>query len=113
MSFRRTIKIEYRFHSLEVQKQFYLPSIPPVISSDPYYRCCLCLATVVPEMGVRVGIDVGENAIVQYGWSTKSYTLIEDNLSNETNYRNGGDAQYHIDNKEAVRSTSDNSDSIK
>ncbi|MGC1132977.1 MAG: hypothetical protein WA941_09140, partial [Nitrososphaeraceae archaeon] len=76
--------------------------INPILNDNDY-----------PEMGVRVGIDVGENVIFQYGWSTNSYTLIEDNLSNETNYRNGGDAQYHIDNKEAVRSTSDNSDSIK
>jgi adenylate cyclase len=31
------------------------------------------------EMGVRVGIDVGENVVVQYGWSTNSYSLIEEN----------------------------------
>jgi adenylate cyclase len=31
-----------------------------------------------PEMGVRVGIDVGENAIVQYGWATHTYTIEED-----------------------------------
>jgi adenylate cyclase len=24
-----------------------------------------------PEMGVRVGIDVGENVVVQYGWGTR------------------------------------------
>ncbi|MGH9977874.1 MAG: adenylate/guanylate cyclase domain-containing protein [Nitrososphaeraceae archaeon] len=77
--------------------------INPILNDNDY-----------PEMGVRVGIDVGENVIVQYGWSTNSYTLIEDNHhSNDTNYRIGGDAKYYNDNKEVVRSTSDNSDSIK
>jgi adenylate cyclase len=76
--------------------------INPILNDNDY-----------PEMGVRVGVDVGENVVVQYGWSTNSYSLIEDNFSNETNYRNGGDVQYYIDNKEVVRSTSDNSDSIK
>ena len=77
--------------------------INPILNDNDY-----------PEMGVRVGIDVGENVIVQYGWSTNSYTLIEDNHhSNETNSRNCGDAKYNIDNKEVVRSTSDNRDSIK
>ena len=28
-----------------------------------------------PEMGVRVGIDAGENVVVQYGWSTNSYAI--------------------------------------
>ena len=28
-----------------------------------------------PEMGVRVGIDVGDNAIVQYGWATHTYAV--------------------------------------
>lgn len=70
--------------------------INPILNDNDY-----------PEMGVRVGIDVGENMVVQYGWSTNSYTLIEAK-SNETNYPNGKDAQYYIDNKEAVRSTSDN-----
>jgi adenylate cyclase len=32
-----------------------------------------------PEMGVRVGIDVGENAVVQYGWASHTYTIEEDN----------------------------------
>lgn len=77
--------------------------INPILNDNDY-----------PEMGVRVGVDVGENVVVQYGWSTNSYSLIEDNHhSNETNYRNGRDAQYYIDNKEVVRSTSDNSDCIK
>ncbi|MPZ05431.1 MAG: hypothetical protein GEU26_03280 [Nitrososphaeraceae archaeon] len=77
--------------------------INPILNDNDY-----------PEMGVRVGVDVGENVVVQYGWSTDSYSLIEDNHhSNETNYRNGRDAQYYIDNKEVVRSTSDNSDCIK
>ena len=28
-----------------------------------------------PEMGVRVGIDVGENVVVQYGWGTHLSTV--------------------------------------
>ena len=28
-----------------------------------------------PEMSVRIGIDVGENAVVQYGWTTHIYKL--------------------------------------
>ncbi|MDQ3869323.1 MAG: adenylate/guanylate cyclase domain-containing protein [Thermoproteota archaeon] len=28
-----------------------------------------------PEMSVRIGIDVGENAVVQYGWTTHTYKL--------------------------------------
>ena len=44
---------------------------------------------------------------------TNSYTLIETNHSNETNYLKGKDAQYYIDNKEAVRLTSDNGGRIK
>ena len=28
-----------------------------------------------PEMGVRVGIDVGENVVVQYGLDTRTYTI--------------------------------------
>src|SRR5215216_6574503 len=27
-----------------------------------------------PEMGVRVGIDVGKNIVVQYGWDNRTYT---------------------------------------
>lgn len=27
-----------------------------------------------PEMGVRVGIDIGENIVVQYGWDNRTYT---------------------------------------
>ncbi|MGH9952375.1 MAG: adenylate/guanylate cyclase domain-containing protein, partial [Nitrososphaeraceae archaeon] len=77
--------------------------INPILNDNDY-----------PEMGVRVGIDVGENVIVQYGWSTNSYTLIEDNHhSNDTNYRIGEEVQYYIGDKEVVRSTSDNSDTIK
>jgi class 3 adenylate cyclase len=26
-----------------------------------------------PEMGVRIGIDVGESMVIQYGWSTRTY----------------------------------------
>jgi class 3 adenylate cyclase len=28
-----------------------------------------------PEMGVRIGIDVGENIVVQYGWGNRTYTI--------------------------------------
>jgi adenylate cyclase len=28
-----------------------------------------------PELGVRVGIDIGENLIVQYGWATHTYVI--------------------------------------
>jgi adenylate cyclase len=61
-----------------------------------------------PEMGIRIGIDIGENVIVQYGWSTNSYALIEEIHGNEPDSHNGKDAQDYIDNKEAVvRSTTD------
>jgi adenylate cyclase len=30
-----------------------------------------------PEMGVRIGIDVGENIVVQYGWSNRTYTTMK------------------------------------
>ena len=77
--------------------------INPILNENDY-----------PEMGVRVGIDVGENVVVQYGWSTNSYALIEKNHhSNEANYLKGKDAQYCIDNKETVRLTSDNGSRIK
>jgi adenylate cyclase len=70
--------------------------INPILNDNDY-----------PEMGVRVGIDVGENVIVQYGWSTNSYTLIEDtHHSNETNYRIG-EVQYYIGDKEVVSSIAD------
>ncbi|MGH9987792.1 MAG: adenylate/guanylate cyclase domain-containing protein, partial [Nitrososphaeraceae archaeon] len=67
--------------------------INPILNDNDY-----------PEMGVRVGIDVGENVVVQYGWSTNSYALIEENHSNEIDDSNG-DAQYYSHNKEAVSST--------
>jgi adenylate cyclase len=78
--------------------------INPILNENDY-----------PEMGVRVGVDAGENVVVQYGWSTNSYTLIEDKSANEkTNSRNGDKyTQYHIDKKRDVRSTLSNSDSIK
>ena len=28
-----------------------------------------------PELGVRVGIDIGENVVVQYGWATHTYSI--------------------------------------
>jgi adenylate cyclase len=62
------------------------------------------------EMGVRVGIDVGENVVVQYGWSTNSYALIEENHDNETDTHNGEDVQYYFENKDIARSTSDSDD---
>jgi adenylate cyclase len=30
-----------------------------------------------PEMGVRIGVDVGENIVVQYGLDTHTYTILE------------------------------------
>jgi class 3 adenylate cyclase len=77
--------------------------INPILNDNDY-----------PEMGVRVGIDVGENVVVQYGWSTNSYTLIEMNHDNETDSCNDKDAQNYIDNKDVVSSiTRDNSGSNK
>ena len=75
--------------------------INPILNDNDY-----------PEMGVRVGIDVGENIVVQYGWSTNSYLLIEENHDNETDGHIDNDAQYYIDNKDVVSSiTKDNSGS--
>jgi adenylate cyclase len=78
--------------------------INPILNDNDY-----------PEMGVRIGIDAGENVVVQYGWSTNSYTLIEENHVNDTDIRNGEDAQYYINNNEVVSSitTTDSGDSIK
>jgi hypothetical protein len=67
--------------------------INPILNDNDY-----------PEMGVRVGIDVGENVVVQYGWSTNSYTLGEENHDNGTDSHNDKDTQSYIDNKEIVRS---------
>jgi adenylate cyclase len=75
--------------------------INPILNDNDY-----------PEMGVRVGIDVGENVVIQYGWSTNSYTLIEENHDNETDSHNDKDSQYYIDNEDVVSSiTKDNSGS--
>jgi adenylate cyclase len=76
--------------------------INPILNDNDY-----------PEMGVRVGIEVGENVVVQYGWSTNSYSLIEENHDNEIDSHNDKDAQYYIDNKEVVRSITDNSVTTK
>jgi adenylate cyclase len=76
--------------------------INPILNDNDY-----------PEMGIRVGIDVGENVVVQYGWSTNSYSLMEENHDNESDSHNDKDAQYYIDNKEVVRSITDNSVTIK
>lgn len=76
--------------------------INPILNDNDY-----------PEMGIRVGIDAGENVVVQYGWSTNSYTLIEDKSVNETDSRNGENTQCYIDTKRVISSTLDNSDSIK
>jgi class 3 adenylate cyclase len=35
-----------------------------------------------PEMGVRIGIDVGENIVVQYGWSNRTYTTMKSKQKN-------------------------------
>jgi adenylate cyclase len=32
-----------------------------------------------PEMGVRVGVDLGENVVVQYGWGAHAYTIEKKN----------------------------------
>jgi len=42
--------------------------INPILNDNDY-----------PEMGVRIGIDVGESMVVQYGWSTNAYTIIHGN----------------------------------
>jgi adenylate cyclase len=73
--------------------------INPILNDNDY-----------PEMGVRVGIDVGENVVVQYGWSTNSYALIEENHDNETDTHNGEDVQYYFENKDVAKSTSDSDD---
>ena len=39
-----------------------------------------------PELNVRVGIDVGENAVVQYGLRTNSYNNIEEKNIDENKY---------------------------
>jgi adenylate cyclase len=78
--------------------------INPILNENDY-----------PEMEVRIGIDAGENVVVQYGWSTSSYTLIEDKSVNKSNSRNGDEyTQYYIDKKRDVRLTlNNNSDGIK
>jgi adenylate cyclase len=76
--------------------------INPILNDNDY-----------PEMGVRIGIDVGENVVVQYGWSTNSYSLIDENHGYEADNHIDKGAQYYIDNKKVVRSTSNNSDTTK
>jgi adenylate cyclase len=66
-----------------------------------------------PEMGVRVGIDVGENVVVQYGWSANSYAIVEENPRNETNNHNDENAKYYINNNEETKTTTDDSNDIK
>ncbi len=31
-----------------------------------------------PEMGVRIGINIGENIVVQYDWDNQTYTARSD-----------------------------------
>ncbi|MGH9976463.1 MAG: adenylate/guanylate cyclase domain-containing protein [Nitrososphaeraceae archaeon] len=76
--------------------------INPILNENDY-----------PEMGVRVGIDIGENVVVQYGWSTNSYSLIGENHNNEIDIHNDKGAQYYIENKEFVSSITDNSVTTK
>jgi adenylate cyclase len=76
--------------------------INPILNDNDY-----------PEMGVRIGIDVGENVVVQYGWSTNSYSLIDENHGYEADNHIDKGAQYYIDNKKVVRSTSNNNDTTK
>jgi adenylate cyclase len=66
-----------------------------------------------PEMGVRVGIDVGENVVVQYGWSANSYAIVEENPRDETNNHNDENAKYYINNNEETKTTTDDSNDIK
>lgn len=46
-----------------------------------------------PEMGIRIGVDIGENMVVEYGWSTNAYTIIHDNTRgyNYTNNKSYND----------------------
>jgi adenylate cyclase len=76
--------------------------INPILNDNDY-----------PEIGVRVGIDVGENVVVQYGWDTNSYTVIEENPNNEINNRNDENAKYYIDNKKEMMITTNDSNDIK
>ncbi|HZD36424.1 MAG TPA: adenylate/guanylate cyclase domain-containing protein [Nitrososphaeraceae archaeon] len=78
--------------------------INPILNDNDY-----------PEMGVRIGIDAGENVVVRYGWSTNSYTLTEDKSANKTYSHNGKNAKTHINNQEEVSSktTIDNGGRIK
>ena len=39
-----------------------------------------------PELSVRVGIDVGENAVVQYGLKTNNNIICEEKNANESKY---------------------------
>jgi adenylate cyclase len=39
-----------------------------------------------PELSIRVGIDVGENAVVQYGLRTNSNIICEEKNANESKY---------------------------
>ena len=48
-----------------------------------------------PELSARVGIDVGENAVVQYGLRTNSYTTIEEKNTNK-NKNNAYDKDNNI-----------------
>jgi adenylate cyclase len=61
-------------------------------------------------MGVRVGIDVGENIVVQYGWSTNSYTVVGENSRNEIDNRYDENAKSYIGNKEVMITTNDSND---
>jgi hypothetical protein len=61
-------------------------------------------------MGVRVGIDVGESIVVQYGWSTNSYTVVGENSRNEIDNRYDENAKSYIGNKEVMITTNDSND---
>lgn len=78
--------------------------INPILNDNDY-----------PEMGVRIGIDAGENVVVQYGWSTNSYALTEDKSANKTIGHNCKDAKNHINTQKDVSSntTIDNGGRIK
>jgi class 3 adenylate cyclase len=77
--------------------------INPILNENDY-----------PEMGVRIGIDAGDNVVVQYGWSTNSYALIEDKDARKISSRNGDEnTQYFIGKKRDIRSKLNDNDSTK
>jgi adenylate cyclase len=48
-----------------------------------------------PELGIRVGIDVGENAVVQYEFKTKTYDIAEEHNLKENALNNDRNKKYN------------------